>query len=87
MSDMPSFHPTLRSVRRRIIATIGILAGGLATFVLYLAFVASRFAWYQNLAVGLTILIVAPAIVVGLWVSWGLRTVDRWVHPAPWDDW
>jgi len=77
--DTPSaFHafPTKRSIlgglRARIVATIGLLTGGLAFAVLFLAFFATRFAWYQNLAILLVDLMVVPAILIVMWISWGI---------------
>ena len=77
--------PFFRRLRARIIATVALLAGGLAWIVLYLAFLAGHFAWYQNLAVVLVSLIAVPTIVVALWVSWGL-SMGRRFHRAFWFD-
>ena len=76
----------LPSLRRRIAATLGVLVGGPVAFLLYLAFLGPRFPWYQNLALGLAVLILTPTIVVGLWISWGLKAVDRFFHAKPFDD-
>jgi len=74
-----------RGLRRRIVATVGLLVGGLSWVILYLAFLAGRFAWYQNLAVVLTTFLVVPAIVLVMWVHWGFA-VGRRMHRAYWDD-
>ncbi|MGD0249801.1 MAG: hypothetical protein ABSB97_02775 [Thermoplasmata archaeon] len=71
----------------RVAATVGLLVGGLVGIVLYLAFLASRFAWYQNLAVVFLTLLVIPATVVVMWVFWGVEVVRRaraWVD-GPFD--
>ncbi|HYB78553.1 MAG TPA: hypothetical protein VEG66_02180 [Thermoplasmata archaeon] len=79
------FVPFFRKLRARIIATVALLAGGLAWVVLYLAFLAVHFAWYQNLAVVLVSLLAVPTIVVAIWVSWGLSMGHR-IHRAIWFD-
>jgi len=77
--------PFFRKLRARIIATVGLLVGGLAWVVLYLAFLAGRFPWYQNLAVVLVTLMAVPTIVVVIWVAWGL-SIGRRFHRAVWFD-
>ncbi len=74
-----------RGLRRRVVATVGLLVGGLVWVILYLAFLAGRFAWYQNLAVVLATFLVVPAVVVAMWVSWGMAAGRRF-HDALADD-
>jgi ABC-type spermidine/putrescine transport system permease subunit II len=67
----------------RVVATVGLLVGGLVGVVLYLAFWAGRFPWYQNLAVVFSTLLVVPVIVFVMWVHWGVsvaRRVRTWVE-------
>jgi len=78
---VPFFH----GLRRRLYATVALLVGGLCWVILYLAFLAGRFAWYQNLAIVLVSFIVFPAVVVIMWISWGL-SVGRRFRRAFWDD-
>lgn len=70
----------LRGLAWRIGATAGFVAGGFVFVLLYLAFWASRFAWYQNLAVVLSAGIIVPTAVILLWVSWGLALGRRFSH-------
>jgi len=77
--------PFFRALRARIAATVALLAGGLAWIVLFLAFLAGRFAWYQDLAVVLASLVVVPAVVVAMWVSFGLTAARRF-RRAWWGD-
>jgi len=77
--------PFFRRLKRRIVATVALLVGGLAGIVLYLAFLAGRFPWYQNLAVVLVTLILVPTIVVVMWVVWGFSAA-RQFHRAFWYD-
>jgi hypothetical protein len=74
-----------RGLKRRIVATVVLLVGGLCWVILYLAFLAGRFAWYQNLAIVLVSFLVVPAIVVLMWVYWGM-SVGRRFGRAFWDD-
>lgn len=66
-----------RGLRLRILATVGLLVGGLGWVILYLAFLAGHFAWYQNLAIVLVSFLVVPAIVVVMWICWGLAVGGR----------
>lgn len=77
--------PFFRSLRRRLYATVALLVGGLCWVILYLAFFAGRFPWYQNLAIVLVSFLVVPAAVVVMWLSWGW-TVARRVRRAFWED-
>jgi ABC-type amino acid transport system permease subunit len=77
--------PFFRGLKARIAATIALLVGGLCWVILYLAFLAGRFAWYQNLAIVLVSFIVFPAVVVVMWVFWGV-SVGRRFRRAFWDD-
>jgi len=61
-----------RGLKRRVVATVGLLVGGLVWIVLYLAFLAGHFAWYQNLAIVLSTFLVVPTVVIVMWVLWGL---------------
>lgn len=65
------------ALRRRIFASILTVVGGVVFGILYLAFWATQFAWYQNLAVLLVDAIVVPTIVAGLWIAWGLGFARR----------
>ena len=67
----------LGGLRNRIVATVALLAGGFAFAILYLAFFASQFAWYQNLAILLVDLVAVPALLIVLWVSWGVNVGRR----------
>ncbi len=66
-----------RGLRLRILGSIALLAGGLVFLVLYLAFWGTHFAWYQNLAVVLSTLLVVPAALIAIWVAWGLGVGRR----------
>jgi len=74
-----------RGLKVRILATVGLLVGGLCWVILYLAFLAGHFAWYQNLAIVLVSFLVVPAVVVMMWIYWGIAVGRRFGH-AFWDD-
>lgn len=71
----------------RVVATAGVLVGGLVWILLYAAFWAGHFAWYQNLAIIMSTFLVVPSIVVVIWVLWGIglgRRMLDWVD-GPFD--
>lgn len=74
-----------RGLKRRIVATVVLLVGGLVWVILYLAFLAGRFPWYQNLAIVLVSFLVVPAVVVVMWIYWGM-SVGRRFGQSFWDD-
>jgi len=76
--------PFFRGLKTRIAATVGLLVGGLCWILLYLAFLAGRFSWFQNLAVVLTTVLLVPAIVLVMWILWGI-SMGRRFHRAFWD--
>ncbi|HYA70179.1 MAG TPA: hypothetical protein VEH28_02260 [Thermoplasmata archaeon] len=69
--------PFFRGLKVRIVATVALLLGGLCWVILYLAFFAGRFPWYQNLAIVLVSFLVVPTVVVVMWVLWGLKIGRR----------
>jgi len=74
-----------RGLKRRVVATVGLLVGGLVWIVLYLAFLAGHFAWYQNLAIILSTFLVVPTVVIVMWVLWGLglgRRLRGWADES-----
>jgi len=77
--------PFFRGLRARLIATVALLVGGLSWVILYLAFLAGKFPWYQNLAIVLVSFLVVPTVVVVMWILWGI-SVGRRFHHAFWDD-
>jgi len=77
--------PFFRGLKTRVIATVALLVGGLCWVILYLAFLAGRFAWYQNLAIVLVSFLLVPAAVIVMWVLWGI-SVGRRFRRAFWGD-
>ena len=75
--DGPRETHIVREVKVRIIASIAALAGGLVFVVLWLGFLATRFPWYSNLAVVLATFLIVPALLVALWVHWGMSVGSR----------
>jgi len=58
----------------RIAGTIIVGVSWLAFIILYLAFLAGDFNFWQNLAVFLASLLIIGGIIVVLWVTWGTKT-------------
>jgi hypothetical protein len=77
--------PFFRGLKIRIIATVALLVGGLVWVILYLAFLAGRFAWYQNFAIVLVSFLLVPALVIVMWVLWGI-SLGRRFRRAFWGD-
>lgn len=77
--------PFFRGLKVRIVATVALLIGGLVWVILYLAFLAGHYAWYQNLAIVLVSFLVVPTIAVVMWVVWGI-SVGRRFQRAFWED-
>jgi NO-binding membrane sensor protein with MHYT domain len=77
-ADEPAFEASIvQQAKTRIIASIAALVGGAILVLLYLGFFAVRFPWYSNLAVVLSILIAVPALVLALWIHWGMSIGGR----------
>ncbi len=66
------------SLRRRIVASLAVVVGWISFTLLYVAFWAHGFSLFQSIVVILVSLLVLLASLVGAWVSFGLRFVDRW---------
>jgi hypothetical protein len=76
--------PFFRGLKARVVTTVALLVGGFCWVILYLAFLAGRFAWYQNFAIVLVSLLVVPTVVVVMWILWGLK-VGRRFRDAFWE--
>jgi hypothetical protein len=66
------------SIRRRILISIGALVGWLCLVILYLAFWAGGFSLFQSIAIILVSLLVLMAVLLGAWISFGMRFTGRW---------
>jgi len=80
----------LRAIKRRIAATLALAVGGIVWVLLYAAFWATHFNWYQNLAVVLSSILIVPTVIVAMWVLWGvgLAGYHRWHDSVEiWDTW
>jgi len=63
----------MNSLGSRVVATVVIGAAWLVFLVLFLAFFAQNFHWYQNLAIVLASFVVSGALTIVMWVRWALR--------------
>jgi len=77
--------PFFRGLRARIVATVLLLVGGLCWLVLYLAFLATHYPWYQNFTIVLVSCVAVPTAVVVMWVLWGM-SMGRHFRHAFWHD-
>ncbi len=57
----------------RVAITIIIFFGLLIFAIIYVAFFASAFSFYQKIAVIVVALLVATAILGAMWASWGIK--------------
>jgi ABC-type phosphate/phosphonate transport system permease subunit len=73
MCVMSAGHRFFRGLRHRVIASIGVFGAGSIGLILYFAFWASHYAWYQNLAVVTSFFVAIFAIIAGVWISWAMR--------------
>lgn len=77
-SDSP-ISTAFRGLRRRILASIAVPSAWLSATLLYVAFWAHGFTWYQNIAVVLVSIIVLIGVLAAIWVSFGFRQARAWV--------
>jgi hypothetical protein len=66
------------SLRRRILATLALVVAWVSFTLLYVAFWATGFSLFQSIIVVVVSLLVLTAGVLGAWISFGLKFVDRW---------
>lgn len=64
-------------IRRRVLLSIAATVGWLSLALLYLAFWAPRFSLFQNIVVVAVSLLVVAGVVVGAWISFGIRFIDH----------
>lgn len=67
----------VRGLYRRILASASLVVGALVFTLLYLAFLAARFSWYQNLAVVVSVALVVPTALVLMWIAWAFGFARR----------
>jgi hypothetical protein len=68
-------------------ATIAAIAAGSLFVVLYLGFLATRYPWYSNVAVVVSVLILVPTVIAALWIHWGLSLGHRAMRGFDRPDW
>jgi hypothetical protein len=80
----PSMHARdydfIGGLRRRILVSIAATVGWLSATLLYLAFWATHYNLFQNIVVVIVSLLVLTGILLGAWVSYGLRFARRWME-------
>lgn len=66
-------------LRRRALASLAVCVGWVSFTLLYLAFWAHDFTLFQSIVVALVSLLLLGGILLGAWISYGLRMTGRWV--------
>ncbi|MCI4323394.1 MAG: hypothetical protein L3K03_05165 [Thermoplasmata archaeon] len=67
----------LRGLKIRIVTSLVLVVGGFLFLVLYLAFWGTRFAWYENLAVVISTIVLVPVLMFAMWALWGIGIGQR----------
>ncbi|NJD54157.1 MAG: hypothetical protein FIB07_14985 [Candidatus Methanoperedens sp.] len=62
----------------KVVISIIVFFGLLIFAIIYVAFFASSFSLFQQIAVILVALLVATAILGAMWVSWGMKYGKEW---------
>ena len=66
------------SIRRRVLVSITALVGWLGLILLYFAFWASGFTLFESIIVGVVSCLVLGGVLLGAWISFGLRLAETW---------
>lgn len=66
--------------RQRVLVSIAASVGWVCFALLYAAFWAHYFTLFQNIVVIVVSLLVLGAVVVGAWLSFGMRFASSWSH-------
>jgi hypothetical protein len=62
----------MRSLGSKIAGTIGVGIGWVVFILLFLAFYAGNFTFWQNLAIFIVSAVVATGLIVVMWIRWAL---------------
>jgi membrane protein YdbS with pleckstrin-like domain len=65
-------------ITSRVVVSIIVFFGLLIFAIIYVAFFASSFSLFQQIAVILIALLVAIAILAVMWTSWGIKYGKEW---------
>jgi hypothetical protein len=74
-NENPKTPPGLAS---RVVVSIIVFFGLLIFAIIYVAFFASSFSLFQQIAVILVALLVGVAILGAMWTSWGIKYGEEW---------
>jgi hypothetical protein len=72
----------MRGIRRRVAATLGLVLAATVAIVVYLAFFAIQYAWYQSVAVILLVVVITPVVIIAMWVSFAMSQAGRRIDRA-----
>jgi hypothetical protein len=73
-----SRYDMIGRIRRRILVSIAAGVGWISFVLLYLAFYAQHFTIFQDLVLIVVSLLVLAGVLMGAWISFGLRFADHW---------
>jgi hypothetical protein len=66
------------SIRRRVLVSVAATVGWLCLILLYLAFWTGGFSLFQIIVVVIVSLLALGGVLLGAWISFGLRFVGSW---------
>jgi hypothetical protein len=73
------FSYLVRSAIRRVILTILVPAAWISLTLVYVAFFAPTFSFFQDFVIVVVSLLVLVATIAGMWVSYGMRLYRHWM--------
>ncbi len=68
----------LGGLRRRAVASVAAVTGWISFALLFVAFWASHFTLFQSVVLLVVSLLVLFGLLVGMWISFGLRFGNAW---------
>ncbi len=71
-------HDLVGSIRRRVLASLAGCVGWISLTLLFLAFWSHGFTMFQDIVVLVVSLLVLAGVLLGAWITFGLRFVGRW---------
>jgi preprotein translocase subunit SecY len=70
----------VRGLGIRVVTTVLLPVASLVFMILYLAFFAHSYTWYQNLAIVLVTVIIVTGAIILMWLMWVMRTGKRFLE-------
>lgn len=67
-------------LRARVLGSLAASVAWVCLTLLYVAFWAHGFSWYQSVVVVIVSIVLLFGVLAGLWISYGLRAFGGWHH-------